>query len=125
MVVADGAQLPAGMTGPTGTTSLRDAVGFLQNASGAVAGPFDAWLTLRGLKTLAVRMDRHCANAAAVAAFLARAIRFTDIAGIAEQVLGELPGGQIDRLDQVLALDAEARRRASDAVAARRRNASE
>ncbi|MEK8227923.1 PLP-dependent transferase [Oerskovia sp. M15] len=37
---------------------------------GAIAGPFDAWLTLRGLKTLAVRMDRHSANAAAVAEFL-------------------------------------------------------
>ena len=40
---------------------------FTQNATGAVAGPFDAWLTLRGIKTLAVRMDRHCANAARVA----------------------------------------------------------
>jgi cystathionine gamma-synthase len=49
---------------------LADAVAFHQNAAGAVAGPFDAWLTLRGLKTLAVRMDRHSANAAAVAAFL-------------------------------------------------------
>ena len=36
-----------------------------------MAGPFDAWLTLRGIKTLAVRMDRHCANAARVAAMLA------------------------------------------------------
>ncbi|QTE28859.1 cystathionine gamma-synthase [Pengzhenrongella sicca] len=70
LVVGDGAQLPIGLVGPTGTTSLADAVGFHQNSSGAVAGPFDAWLTLRGLKTLAVRMDRHCANAAAVAAFL-------------------------------------------------------
>ncbi|WP_136518759.1 MULTISPECIES: cystathionine gamma-synthase [Cellulomonas] len=70
VVVADGAQLPAGMEGPTGTTALRDAVGFLQNASGAVAGPFDAWLTLRGLKTLGVRMDRHQANAERVARFL-------------------------------------------------------
>lgn len=70
VVVADGAQLPAGLEGPTGTTSLRDAVGFLQNASGAVAGPFDAWLTLRGLRTLAVRMDRHQANAERVARFL-------------------------------------------------------
>jgi cystathionine gamma-synthase len=42
-------------------------LGFLQNATGAVAGPFDAWLTLRGIKTLAARMDRHCANAARVA----------------------------------------------------------
>ncbi len=43
---------------------------FLQNAAGAVPGPFDVWLTLRGVKTLAVRMDRHCANAAAIATFL-------------------------------------------------------
>lgn len=43
---------------------------FNQNAGGAVPGPFDCWLTLRGIKTLGVRMDRHCANAAAVADFL-------------------------------------------------------
>jgi cystathionine gamma-synthase len=43
---------------------------FNQNATGGVAGPFDAWLTLRGVKTLAVRMDRHCANAALVAEML-------------------------------------------------------
>jgi cystathionine gamma-synthase len=43
---------------------------FLQNAVGAVPGPFDCYLTLRGVKTLAVRMDRHCANAAAVARLL-------------------------------------------------------
>jgi cystathionine gamma-synthase len=43
---------------------------FTQNATGGVAGPFDAWLTLRGVKTLAVRMDRHCANAALVAEML-------------------------------------------------------
>jgi cystathionine gamma-synthase len=43
---------------------------FHQNSMGAVAGPFDAWLTLRGIKTLGVRMDRHCANAAAVAELL-------------------------------------------------------
>jgi cystathionine gamma-synthase len=46
-------------------------IAFLQNATGAVAGPFDAWLTLRGVKTLAARMDRHCGNAARVAAMLA------------------------------------------------------
>jgi cystathionine gamma-synthase len=49
---------------------LADALAFQQNATGAVAGPFDAWLTLRGAKTLAVRMDRHCANAATVAGML-------------------------------------------------------
>jgi cystathionine gamma-synthase len=50
---------------------LGDRLGYLQNATGAVAGPFDSWLTLRGVKTLAVRMDRHCQNAARVAAMLA------------------------------------------------------
>jgi len=44
---------------------------FLSNAAGPVAGPFDAWLVLRGLKTLAVRMERHCQNAEEVALFLA------------------------------------------------------
>lgn len=43
---------------------------FLQNAAGAVPAPFDTWLILRGIKTLGVRMDRHCANARAVAEFL-------------------------------------------------------
>ena len=42
---------------------LGDRLAYHQNAMGAVAGPFDAWLTLRGIKTLAVRMDRHCDNA--------------------------------------------------------------
>jgi cystathionine beta-lyase/cystathionine gamma-synthase len=44
---------------------------FLQNAMGSVPGPFDCWLTSRGLKTLAVRMERHQSNAMAVARFLA------------------------------------------------------
>jgi cystathionine gamma-synthase len=42
-----------------------------QNAMGAIAGPFDAWLVLRGIKTLAVRMDRHCSNAQRIAEALA------------------------------------------------------
>ncbi len=42
---------------------LGERIAFHQNAMGAVAGPFDSWLVLRGLKTLGVRMDRHCANA--------------------------------------------------------------
>ncbi len=45
-------------------------IAFNQNATGAVSGPFDAWLTLRGIKTLAARMDRHCANAARIAQVL-------------------------------------------------------
>jgi cystathionine gamma-synthase len=50
---------------------IVERIGFHQNAMGAVAGPFDAWLVLRGLKTLGVRMDRHCDNAEKVVDFLA------------------------------------------------------
>jgi cystathionine gamma-synthase len=50
---------------------VAEKVGFHQNAMGAVPGPFDCFLTHRGLKTLAVRMDRHCDNAERIADFLA------------------------------------------------------
>ena len=49
---------------------LARQVGFLHNAMGPVAGPFDSWLVLRGIKTLAVRMDRHCENAEKIVEFL-------------------------------------------------------
>jgi cystathionine gamma-synthase len=49
---------------------LAEQLAYHQNAMGAVAGPFDSWLVLRGIKTLGVRMDRHQANAARVAEFL-------------------------------------------------------
>jgi cystathionine gamma-lyase len=52
--------------------ALRERLGFLQNAVGAIAGPFDSFLTLRGVKTLALRMERHCANALALAQWLER-----------------------------------------------------
>jgi cystathionine gamma-synthase len=59
-----------------GIVALRDAelaeqIAFVQNAAGAVPGPFDCYLVLRGIKTLAVRMDRHCENARAIAVLLA------------------------------------------------------
>lgn len=53
-----------------GREDLRARLGFLQNAVGSVAGPFDSFLVLRALKTLPVRMERHCANAARIAEFL-------------------------------------------------------
>ena len=49
---------------------LGDELAFHQNAMGGVNGPFDAWLTLRGIRTLGVRMDRHCDNAERIAAYL-------------------------------------------------------
>src|SRR3989454_8319514 len=54
----------------TSNEEAYQAIKFYQNAAGGVPGPFDAWLTLLGLKTLAVRMRQHEANALAVAAFL-------------------------------------------------------
>jgi len=50
---------------------LAERLAFTSNATGGVPGPFDAWLTLRGIKTLAVRMDRHCRNAMRIAQMLA------------------------------------------------------
>ncbi|WP_299393396.1 PLP-dependent aspartate aminotransferase family protein [Pelagibius sp.] len=50
--------------------ALAEKLAFLQNAVGAVQGPFDSFLALRGLKTLALRMERHCSNAQAVAEYL-------------------------------------------------------
>lgn len=55
----------------TDDRALDDAFAFLQNGTGAVPGPFDAYLTMRGLKTLVLRMQRHSENAWAVAEFLA------------------------------------------------------
>jgi cystathionine gamma-synthase len=54
----------------TSDDELASGIGFVQNAAGAVPSPFDCYLVLRGVKTLAVRIDRHCDNAAAVAAAL-------------------------------------------------------
>ncbi|WP_040782536.1 cystathionine gamma-synthase [Nocardia pneumoniae] len=56
----------------TDDPELDAAFAFLQNGAGAVPGPFDAFLTLRGTKTLALRMDRHCDNAETLAEFLSR-----------------------------------------------------
>jgi cystathionine gamma-synthase len=50
--------------------AVGEQLAFQQNATGSAGGPFDAWLTLRGIKTLGVRMDRHCANASRIADML-------------------------------------------------------
>ena len=56
----------------TGDDAIAERLYFLQNSVGAVQGPFDAFLALRGLKTLAVRMERHCASALKLAQWLAK-----------------------------------------------------
>jgi cystathionine gamma-lyase len=52
--------------------AVRERLGFLQNSVGAIAGPFDSFLTLRGVKTLALRMERHCESALSLARWLER-----------------------------------------------------
>ena len=54
----------------TSDEDLASRLAFVQNSAGAVPGPFDCFLVLRGIKTLAVRMERHCANAQAVVELL-------------------------------------------------------
>ncbi|MFI6806853.1 cystathionine gamma-synthase [Streptomyces luteogriseus] len=63
----------------TGDAGLGEELAFHQNAMGAVAGPFDSWLVLRGTKTLSVRMDRHSENAVKVADMLTRHARVTSV----------------------------------------------
>jgi cystathionine gamma-synthase len=72
----------------TSTDDVADRLRFLQNAMGAVPGPFDCFLVLRGLRTLAVRMERHSANALAVARFLASR---EDVAWVRYPGLGDGP----------------------------------
>jgi cystathionine gamma-synthase len=71
---------------------LAEALKFHQNAMGAVGGPFDAWLTLRGIKTLGVRMDRHCDNAERVVDYLTRHPR---VATVLYPGLPEHPGHEV------------------------------
>jgi len=54
----------------TNRESLAEQIGFIQNSVGAIAGPMDSFLTLRGIRTLPLRMEKHCANAFAIAQFL-------------------------------------------------------
>jgi cystathionine gamma-synthase len=73
-------------------TGLAERLAFLQNATGSAGGPFDAWLTLRGVKTLGVRMDRHCDNGAQVAKWLANHSR---VAQVYYPGLADHPGHEV------------------------------
>lgn len=66
-VTAKGLTLPCGRTGPGGSRQVGAELGYLRNATGAVPGPFDAWLASRGLKTLKVRAASASASARAIA----------------------------------------------------------
>jgi cystathionine gamma-synthase len=86
LVVAAGASAPwLDGVGAIGA-DVGERVGFHQNAMGAVPGPFDSWLVQRGLKTLSVRMERHCDNAERIVDFLLghRRVRSVLYPGLAE-----------------------------------------
>jgi cystathionine gamma-lyase len=77
-----------------GKAELLQPIAFYQNAAGGVPGPFDAWLTLRGLKTLAIRMERHCQNARQLADWLAK---HPNVARIYYPGLAKHPGHELAR----------------------------
>jgi len=76
----------------TADAELAEQLAYHQNAMGAVAGPFDAWMVLRGIKTLGVRMDRHQANAARIAEFL---LDHPAVASVLYPGLPDHPGHEI------------------------------
>jgi cystathionine gamma-synthase len=76
---------------------LGEELAFHQNAMGSIAGAFDAWLSLRGVKTLGVRMDRHCDNAERIVALLrahddVAAVRYPDTDEVAAKQMARFGG---------------------------------
>jgi cystathionine gamma-synthase len=82
----------------TNDSTIAQRLAFLQNSLGAVPGPFDAWLVLRGLKTLAVRMQAHCANARRLARWLEEhpAVERVRYPGLPSHPGHELAAAQMD-----------------------------
>ncbi|MGZ5252186.1 MAG: trans-sulfuration enzyme family protein [Caldimonas sp.] len=96
---------------------VRERLGFLQNAVGAIAGPFDSFLVLRGVKTLALRMERHCASALELAHWLEEQPRVTRVhyPGLASHPQHELARRQMHGFGGMISLDL-----ATDLAGARR-----
>jgi cystathionine gamma-synthase len=91
----------------TSDPSIAERLGFLQNSLGAVPGPFDSWLVLRGVKTLAVRMDRHCANARRIAEWLEGqdAVERVRYPGLASHPHHDLARGQMSDFGGMISFD--------------------
>ncbi|MGZ5237906.1 MAG: trans-sulfuration enzyme family protein [Caldimonas sp.] len=96
---------------------VRERLGFLQNAVGAIAGPFDSFLVLRGVKTLALRMERHCASALGLARWLEQQPRVARVhyPGLASHPQHELARRQMHGFGGMISLDL-----ATDLAGARR-----
>lgn len=107
----------------TNDSELDEQVAFLQNGAGAVPGPFDAWLTLRGIKTLAVRMERHCDNAERVVTALQAHPAVTGVRypGLATQRGHEIAAKQMRRFGGIISFTVEGGVSAALAVCARTR----
>ena len=96
-------------------------VAFLQNGSGGVPGPFDAYLTMRGIKTLGVRMDRHCDNAEAVVDLLSTRSEITSILypGLPEHPGHEVAARQMSRFGGMISVRMAGGRGAAQQLCAR------
>ncbi|MEV8390724.1 MULTISPECIES: cystathionine gamma-synthase [unclassified Streptomyces] len=97
---------------------LADELTYHQNAMGAVAGPFDAWLVLRGIKTLAVRMDRHCENAARITEMLTTHPRVSKVLypGLPEHPGHEVAAKQMKAFGGMISFQVEGGEEAAVAV---------
>jgi cystathionine gamma-synthase len=100
---------------------LAENLAFSQNATGAAGGPFDAWLTLRGIRTLGVRMDRHCENARRVADMLAAHPKVAEVfyPGLASHPGHEIARRQMKAFGGMLSLRIRGGRERAVAVASR------
>jgi cystathionine gamma-lyase len=94
----------------TADDALAERLRFLQNAIGAVPGPLDCFLVMRGVKTLAVRMERHCDNAEAIAAWLAehKHVRQVFYPGHADHPGHTVAKGQMRRFGGMVSFDLDA-----------------
>jgi cystathionine gamma-synthase len=121
LVVAEGASAPwMDGVGDVGA-NVADRIGFHQNAMGAVAGPFDAWLVQRGLKTLAVRMERHCDNAEQIVEMLSAHPRVTRVfyPGLREHPGHEAATRQMRRFGGMVSFQVDGGREAAMSVCKR------
>ena len=105
----------------TSDDTLHEQFGFLRNAVGAVPGPFDAWLTLRGAKTLALRMERHSDNAERIVEALVGHPKVTKVfyPGLPEHPGHELAAKQMRRFGGMVSFSVAGGEQAALAVAAR------
>jgi cystathionine beta-lyase/cystathionine gamma-synthase len=91
----------------TSREDIAEQLGFIQNAAGAVPGPFDTWLLLRSSKTLAVRMDRHSSNAMQIAQFCAQhpKIKATHYPGLTTHPQHEIAKRQMSAFGGMISIE--------------------